>query len=146
MEADKAADKAATTDEMAAAVGQATAAGREAAATDKGPAEKRTAERREVVRYLLGKPQEERTTEEEAVVQGFMRGHKEGTAAKAKVAAAERATAQRAAAEEAGNNMDRYDEVKRRFEKWWETGDGGGEEERGAICRLHDEATEDGEK
>ena len=98
-----------------------------------------------MVRYLLGKPQEERTAEEQAVVQGFMRGHKEGTAAKAKVAA-ERATAQRAAAEEAGSNMDRYDEVKRRFEKWWETGDGGGEEEWGAICRLHDEAMEDGEK
>ena len=78
-EADKmAADKAAATDEMTAAVGQATAAGIAAAATtDKGPAKKRTAEWREVVRYLLEKPQEERTAEEKAVVQGFsMKGSK----------------------------------------------------------------------
>ena len=73
---------------MAAAVGQATTAERAAATTDKEPAEERTAEWREVVRYLLGKPQEARATEEEAVVQGFVSGHKEVTTAKAKVAAA----------------------------------------------------------
>ena len=73
-------------------------------------------------------------------MKGFVRGHKEGTAAK-------RATTQRAAAEEAGSNMDRYDETKRRLEKWLneETGDDDGEE-YGAIARLYGEAMEDGEK
>ena len=42
--------------------------------------------------YLLGKPKEERTATEKAVMKGFVRGHKEGTTAK-------RATARRAAAE-----------------------------------------------
>ena len=40
---------------------QATAAGRATATTDKGPAEKATAEWTEVIEYLVGKPEEERT-------------------------------------------------------------------------------------
>ena len=115
---------AAAADEMAAAVRQAAAAGRAAAAVDwrnrkrlrkdwEGLAEEATAEWRELVVYILGK-QGERTTEEDAVVWGFTRGHTEVTAAKGKEAAAELAATRRAAAEKAGSNMGRYDEILER--------------------------------
>ena len=52
------------------------------------------------------------------------------------------AATRRAAAEKAGSNMKRYDEILERFKEC----DDGDEEEWGAICRLHDEAMEDGEE
>ena len=54
-------------------------AGRAAAAANPGPAEERTAEWKDAVEYLLGKPWEERTATEKAIVEGFARKHKEGT-------------------------------------------------------------------
>ena len=75
-------------------------------------------------------------------MKGFVRGHQEGAAAKAKEAAAELAATRRAAAKKAGSNMDRYDEILERFEGC----DDDEEEEWGAICRLHDETMEDGEE
>ena len=53
-----------------------------------------------------------------------MRGHGEVTATKAKVPATEMAAAHRAATEEAGSNMDRVDEIKKKIE-----GCDGGEDE-----------------
>ena len=58
------------------------------------------------------------------------------------------AATRKAAAEKAGSNTERYGETKRRFkalEALDALGDGD-EEECGAICRLHGEAMEDGEK
>ena len=58
------------------------------------------------------------------------------------------AATRKAATEKAGNNMERYGEIKRRFKalEALDDGDDGDEEEWGASCRLHGEAMGDGEK
>ena len=107
-----------------------------------GASEDATPEWREIVVDILGK-QEERTSEEGAVVRGFTRGHTEVTTTKEKEAAAELAATRRAATEKAGSNMGRYDEILERNKALEDME--GREEEWEEIVRLHGEAMEGGE-
>ena len=162
------ADKEAATDREAAkevAVRQATAAGRAAAEVDwrnrkrlredwEELAEGATAEWKRKVSSIQRRMNPgcrgEWTEEEEAIVRGFVRGHKEVTAAKEKEAWAELAVTRRAAAERAGSNMGRYDEILGRNKALGEAGfdrkDKKAMEEWEEIKRLHGEAMKDGEE
>ena len=90
------------------------------------------------------------TAEEEAVKQGFTRGHMEVKAAKEEEAGAAEVAARRVAAEKAGSNMGRYDEVLRRSKALGEAGfdrrDKKAMGEWEEIKRLHGEAMKDGEE
>ena len=142
---------------------QATAAGRAAAEVDwrnrkrlrkdwEELAEGATAEWRERVRSIMGKQSKvgvKLTAEEEAVKQGFTRGHMEVTTAKEKEAGAVKAATRRVAAEKAGSNMDRYDEIlerSRALDDGFDRKDRKDMEEWEEIKRLHGEAMKDGEE